>query len=50
MIVFNFALECAITRFKKSRRIGIEWNKSIPVYAEDVNILDKNINTIKKIQ
>jgi len=37
-LLFNFALEYAI------RKTAIEWNTS----ADDVNVLDENINTIKK--
>jgi hypothetical protein len=33
---------------RKSVRNGIERNTSAPDYADDVNVLDENINTIKK--
>jgi hypothetical protein len=27
---------------------GIQWNTSAPFYVDDVNILEENINTVKK--
>jgi hypothetical protein len=43
-LLFNFALEYAIRKVHENRGIGIERNTS----ADDVNLLGKNINIIKK--
>jgi hypothetical protein len=34
----------------KLRGVGIEWDTSLSVYADDVNLLGENINIIKKTQ
>jgi hypothetical protein len=33
---------------KKIKKVGTEWNTLFLLYADDVNVLTENINTLKK--
>jgi hypothetical protein len=48
-LLFNFALEYAITKVEE-KQVGMKLNGThqILVYAEDINLLADNINTIQK--
>jgi hypothetical protein len=48
-LLFSFALACAVRKIQKSR-VGLKLNGThqLLVYADDVNLLGDNIDTIQK--
>jgi hypothetical protein len=48
-LIFNFALEYAIRNVQETQ-VGLKWNVThqLVAYADDVNLLGDNIDTIKK--
>jgi hypothetical protein len=48
-LLFNFALECTIKMVHENRvRLQLNGTHHLLVYADDVNLLGDNIDTIKK--
>jgi hypothetical protein len=46
-LLFNFAPEYFITKVHENRINETEWGTSALFYADDVNLFDDNINTVK---
>jgi hypothetical protein len=48
-LLFNFALDCAIRKVQENQ-VGLKVNGThqLLAYADDVNLLEDNIDTIKK--
>jgi hypothetical protein len=49
-LLYNFVLEYAIKKVQESRQVGLKLKgtRQLLVYANNVNLLGDNINTIKK--
>jgi hypothetical protein len=48
-LLFNFALEYAIRKFQENQMgLKLSWTRKLLVYADDVNLLVDNIDSIKK--
>jgi hypothetical protein len=48
-LIFNFALEYAIRKVQKNQvGLKLNWTHHLLVYADDVNLLGDDIETIKK--
>jgi hypothetical protein len=48
-LLFNFALECAIRKVQENQvGLQLKWTSQPLVYADDMNLLVDNIDTIKK--
>jgi hypothetical protein len=48
-LLFNFALEYAISKVKETQvGLKLNWTRQLLAYADDVNLLGDNIDTIKK--
>jgi hypothetical protein len=47
-MLFSFALDCAIRKIQKNQRLKLNGAHQPLVYADDVNLLGDNIDTIKK--
>jgi hypothetical protein len=49
LLVFNFAFECVIKKVQKNQ-VGLNLNGThqLVAYADDVNLLGDNINTINE--
>jgi hypothetical protein len=49
LLLFNFALQCAIGRLQVNQdSLKLNGTYQLLVYAEDVNIMDRNICAIQK--
>ena len=48
-LLFNFALEYAIRRVKEDRiALELNWKHQLPVYANGVNMLRENLQTVRE--
>jgi hypothetical protein len=49
LLFSNFALKCAIMNVQENQmELKLNWTHQLLVYADDVNLLGDNINTIRK--